>query len=117
MTLVLGLAAAGCGGEEEKAAVTTTVTTVATTTSPAKTFSVTTRGRFHYPQVIVDNYMRSCTAGDRRKESYCACTLDKLSNNVSVRDFARVGSSGGKLPPRLQRLITRAAEACVEKLP
>jgi hypothetical protein len=113
---VLGLAAAGCGGEEEKAAVTTTVT-VATATTSAETFSVTTRGRFHYPQVVVDNYMRSCTAGDRRKESYCACTLDKLSNNVSVGDFARVGSAGGKLPPRLQRLITQAAEACASKLP
>jgi hypothetical protein len=117
LILMLGLAAAGCGGDEKQSAGTTTVTTVVSATTSPKTFSVTTHGRFHYPDVIVQNYMRSCTRGDLRKESYCGCTLDKLSNDVSVRDFARVGASGGKLPPRLQRLITDAAEACAAKLP
>jgi hypothetical protein len=111
--LVLGLAVSGCGGDDEEVAGPTTVTVTTTT----ETESVTTGGRSRYPDVIVRNYMRSCTRGDKEKEAYCGCTLDKLSSDVSVADFARVGASGGKLPPRLQRLITEAAEACAAKLP
>jgi hypothetical protein len=117
LVFVLALAASGCGGggKEEEAA-TTTVTTTATVTNPTGTASVTTHGRFHYPPALVRSYMRSCTKGDTAKNAYCACTLDKLSNDVSVRDFIRVGLAGGKLPPRIRRLITGAARACVDKL-
>lgn len=114
---------AGCGGGGEKSAQTTTVertvtapatptTTAATTSTP----SVTTHGRYHYPDAVITNYMQSCVSGDAKKEAYCGCTLDKLSNDVSVQDFARVGLSGGKLTPRINRLIRRAAVACVDKL-
>jgi hypothetical protein len=114
---VLGIAASGCGGGGEKSAATTTVTTtIATATNPTETASVTTRGRFHYPQVIVDNFMKSCTNGKEKRVAYCGCTLDKLSNDVSVQDFARIGLSGGKLSPRMNRLIRQAAVACADKL-
>jgi len=49
-------------------------------------------------------------------QAYCACTLDKLSNTVSTADFARIGLSGGKIPPRIRTLITQAAVACRDKL-
>ena len=111
LVLVLAAAVAGCGGEEEKEAVVATTTVMRTVTTSE------TRGRERYPAVIVRNFMRSCIRGDERKRAYCGCTLDELSADVSVADFARVGASGGKLPPRLQRLIRRAAVACADKLP
>ena len=112
---------AGCGGGGDKSAATTTVqqtvTVGATTsTSATTTYSVTTHGKYSYPQPVIDNYMSSCIAGDKKKEAYCGCTLDKLSNDVSVQDFARVGLAGGKLPPRINTLIRKAALACVDKL-
>ena len=110
------LAAAGCGGGGSKSAVTTTVTTIATTTNPTGTGSVTTHGRFKYPAVLIDNFMRSCTGGGQAKKAYCACTLDKLSNTVSTQDFTRIGLSGGKVPPRVRRAIKQAAAACAGKL-
>lgn len=113
---VLVLATAACGGGGKKSAATTTVTTVATATEPAGTASVTTHGRFHYPPALVKSYMQSCTKGDAAKNAYCGCTLDKLSNDVSVQDFVTVGLAGGKLPPRIQRLINQAANACADKL-
>ena len=112
--------AAGCGGggDDESAAKTTTVTRTLTTTNPTGTAtpSVTTHGRFHYPNEVITNYMKSCTKGDVGKQAYCACTLDKLSNNVSTQDFARIGLSGGKIPARINRLIRRAAVNCADKL-
>ena len=107
----VALAAAGCGGSS-KSAVTTTVTT----TNPTGTASVTTHGRFSYPSVLVDNFMRSCTRGGQAKEAYCACTLDKLSDTVSTQDFTRIGLSGGKVSPRVRRAIKQAATACADKL-
>jgi hypothetical protein len=117
LVFVLAFAAAGCGGGGgKKEAVTTTVTTIATATNPTGTASVTTHGRYKYPPGLVKSYMDSCTKGDAAKNAYCACTLDKLSNDVSIRDFVKVGLAGGKLPPRMQRLITQAAKDCVDKL-
>jgi hypothetical protein len=113
-TAVFCLVAAGCGGS--KSAATTTNTTVGTVTTPTETASVKTHGRFKYPAVLVNNFMRSCTRGGQVKEAYCACTLDKLSNSVSTQDFARIGLSGGKVPRRIQRLIRRATVACAGKL-
>jgi hypothetical protein len=105
------LVAASCGGSS-KSAVTTTVTT----TNPTGTVSVTTHGRFSYPSVLVDNFMRSCTRDDQAKQAYCACTLDKLSNTVSTQDFTRIGASGGKVSPRVRRAIKQASTACADKL-
>lgn len=113
----LVLAAAGCGGGGDSKSAATTVTTIVTAaTNPTGTPSVTTHGRFHYPPVLVNNFMRSCLRGGKAKQAYCACTLDRLSNNVSTQDFTRIGLSGGKVPPRIQRLIKRAAVACADKL-
>jgi hypothetical protein len=107
----VALAAAGCGGGGKSA-----VTTIAATTNPTGTASVTTHGRFSYPPVLVDNFMRSCTQGGQSKKAYCACTLDKLSNTVSTQDFTRIGLSGGKVPPRVRRAIKQASLACADKL-
>jgi hypothetical protein len=75
--------------------------------------TVTTHGRFHYPTSLIVSFMRSCTGGDAAKQSYCACTLDRLSNHLSTEDFTRIGRSGGKvLPARITRIIRRAALAC-----
>jgi hypothetical protein len=115
VTAVL-VAAAGYGGGS-KSAVATTVTKTLTTTNPTGTaaVTVTTHGRFHYPATVSDNYMRSCMKS-KVTQAYCACTLDKLSNNVSTADFARIGLSGGRIPPRIRTLITQAALACRDKL-
>ena len=114
----LTLAAAGCGGGGTKSTATTTVTKIVTATNPAGTagVTVTTHGRFHYPAAVVNNYMRSCLKSGSVTRAYCACTLDKLSNDVSTGDFARIGLSGGHIPPRVRRLIRRAAVACRDKL-
>ena len=101
--LAVALTATGCGGGKPPA---TTGTTVAT---------VTTHGRFHYPTSLIENFMRSCTRGESAKRAYCACTLDKLSNNVSTDDFMRIGRSGGKVPPRIRRFIRQATVACLHK--
>jgi hypothetical protein len=117
LSVLLCIAAAGCGGDKKSASVTTTVTTTETaTTSTETTTSVKTHGRFNYPPVVVTNFMKSCTNGIKKREAYCGCTLDKLSNTVSVQDFARIGLSGGKLTPRIQRLIRAAAVGCADKL-
>ena len=118
------LALSGCGGGGGKSAQQTTVvsTTVVTTTTAGSTTSsggsyhVVTHGRFHYPQVLVTNYMRSCVAGGgAKKRAYCACTLDKLSSDVSTQDFAEIGLSK-TIPSRIRKLMTRAVAACANKL-
>ena len=115
--LLLALTAAGCGGNGRESADATTVTrTIATTTNPTGTASVTTHGKYKYPPVVINNFMQSCQNGKATRRAYCACTLDELSDQVSVQDFARIGLSGGKLPPRIQRVIEQAAKDCADKL-
>jgi hypothetical protein len=112
------LLAAGCGSGTKSAVGTTTVTKTLTTTNPTGTaagVTVTTHGRFKYPAAVSENYMRSCMKS-KVTQAYCACTLDKLSNSVSTDDFARIGLSGGRIPPRIRKLITQAAVACRNKL-
>jgi hypothetical protein len=110
----VAVGAAGCGGGA--ALQTTTVSKTITATNPTGTAAVTTHGRYHYPPAVVRNYMRSCLRSSSVTQAYCACTLDKLSNTVSTADFARIGLAGGRIPPRVRRLIRRAAVACVNKL-
>ena len=110
---LLALPACGGGGDgEESAGETTTVVT--TVTGPAST---TTEGKHDYPPVVVNNFMKSCTNGIQNRRAYCACTLDELSKDVSVQDFARIGLAGGALPPRIRRVIQDAAVACADKIP
>jgi hypothetical protein len=109
---VLVLPACGGGDGENSAGETTTVVT--TVTGPAST---TTAGKHDYPPVVVDNFMKSCTDGLQNRRAYCACTLEELAKDVSVQDFARIGLAGGKLSPRIQRVIQAAAVACVDKIP
>jgi hypothetical protein len=111
---VLLVAAAGCGGGGSKSAVaTTTVTKTLTTTNPTGTAAA--HGRFRYPASIREHYMRSCTQNNV-KETYCACTLDRLSDTVTTEDFTRIGLSGGQISTRIRTLITQAAAACKDKL-
>ena len=111
------LVAAGCGGGSKSSVATTTVTKTLTTTNPTGTaaVTVTTHGRFRYPAAVTQNYMHSCMKSNVT-QAYCACTHDKLSNNVSTGDFARIGLSGGKIPQPIRKLITQAALACRDKL-
>jgi hypothetical protein len=108
---------AGCGGKSAKSTTVVSTTVVTTTTSSSAAGpTVTTHGRYHYPQVLITNYMKSCVAGGgAKKRAYCACTLDKLSNNVSTRDFAEIGLSKS-IPPRIKRLMTQAVADCASKL-
>jgi hypothetical protein len=118
LAAVVLLVVAGCGGGGGKSAVATTTVTktlTATSSSPTAAVTVTTHGRFHYPATVTQNYMRSCMKG-KVKKAYCACTLDKLSNNVSTGDFVRIGLSGGRIPTRIRKLIRQAAVACADKL-
>jgi hypothetical protein len=117
LAAIVLLVAAGCGGGSKSSVATTTVTKTLTTSETDTTgdVTVTTHGRFHYPSQVTENYMRSCMKSNVTK-AYCACTLDKLSNNVSTGDFARIGLSGGRIPPRIRKLIQQAAVACADKL-
>jgi hypothetical protein len=115
--MLLAVAAAGCGGDSKNSAERATVTTtVATTTTPTVTASATTHGKYEYPPVVVNNFMQSCQNGMSNRRAYCACTLDELSDRVSVGDLAQIGLSGGKLPPRIQQVIKQAAVNCADKL-
>ncbi|CAN5169650.1 hypothetical protein BH18ACT12_BH18ACT12_00200 [soil metagenome] len=115
--VLFALATAGCGGDSKKSAGTTTVTTtVANTTNQADSGSVTTHGKYKYPPVVINNFMQSCQNGMNNRRAYCACTLDKLSSEVSVQDFARIGLAGGKLPPRIRNVIEEASIGCADKL-
>ena len=116
VVVALAVATAGCGGGGKSAIGTTTVSKTVTATNPTGTAAVTTHGRFHYPDAVVKNYMQSCLKSSSVSQAYCACTLDKLSNTVSTADFARIGLSGGHIPPRMRRLIRHAAVACANKL-
>lgn len=106
--------AAGCGGSGGGNAAGTTATraTTPTSTSSIDLGSVQTHGRYHYSRAVVRSYMASCTAGRASRIAYCGCTLDKLSNNVSMQQFARIGRSGGLMPKKIRLLITRAAAEC-----
>jgi hypothetical protein len=102
----LALVAAGCGSGGKSSA-----TTKPTTTNVTTTTTVTVSGRYRYSPKIIRSFMRSCTQGNAAKENYCACVLDKLSNSVSTRDFARIARTG-KAVPRVARAIRRATASC-----
>jgi hypothetical protein len=110
--LLLGSLAllAGCG-DGSKSAQTTGPTTLMTTNPTG-----TSAGPFHYPAIVTKNYMRSCLTSPKTTRAYCSCTLDKLAENVSTKDFERIGLAGGQIPPRIRTLISRAAQDCVDKL-
>jgi len=99
----LALVAAGCGGGGKSLA--TTTTTTATTTP------VTVSGTYRYSRDVINSFMRTCTQGNAAKENYCACVIDKLSESVSTRDFARIARTG-RAVPRVARAIRRATAAC-----
>ena len=133
VVVVVAALAAGCGGSKSAAPNTVTVTTAVTSTTPTTTAQtgttttggtsgsgkVVTHGRFHYPPVLIRNYMKSCVGsagGGAKKRAYCACTLDKLSDNVSTRDFAEIGLSHGRIPARIKRFMSGAVADCADKL-
>jgi hypothetical protein len=102
LLLACGLAAGGCGtGGGEKSTLTTTVTTRAVTVS----------GTYRYPPVVINSFMRTCTQGKATRQNFCACVIDRLSNSVSNRDFARIARTG-RAVPRVERAIRRATAAC-----
>ena len=119
LVLALVLAVSGCGGGKSAKSTTVVVTETATTSSTTSTetgATVVTHGRYHYPKVLITNYMNSCVAGGgAKKRAYCACTLDKLSNNVSTQDFAEIGLSKA-IPPRIKKLMAKAVADCASKL-
>jgi hypothetical protein len=90
---------AGCGGSSS-------------TTSE----HTTTTSTFEYSKEVTENYMKSCTQSPNATHAYCKCTLDKLSQNVSMKDFERIGLSGGKIPARVRDFIVQAAQDCRSKL-
>ena len=98
--------AAGCGG-------TKSATKTLTTTNPTGTAA---KARLHYPAAVTRNFMRSCLASPKTNRAYCSCTLQEMSKDISTQDFARIGLSGGRIPPRIRTLITRAARSCRGKL-
>jgi hypothetical protein len=121
LAIAVALVLAGCGGGGKSAksttqTVTKTTTVVSTTTSTEGGGTVVTHGRYHYPEALTTNYMKSCVAGgNAKKRAYCACTLDKLSNSVSTRDFAEIGLSK-TIPARIKRLMANAVADCASKL-
>jgi hypothetical protein len=101
----LALVAAGCGSGGKSSA---TIKATSTTTTTA---TVTISGRYRYSPKVIHSFMQSCTKGNAPKQDYCACVIDKLSNNVSTRDFARIARTG-RAVPRVARAIRRATAAC-----
>jgi hypothetical protein len=104
LVLGLGLAAGGCGSGGEKSVATATAETSTTT-------MVTVSGTYRYPPKVINSFMRTCTQGKATRESFCACVIDRLSNSVSNRDFARIAREG-RAVPRVERAIKRATTAC-----
>ena len=113
LAALVALAAGGCGGGGDKSAQTTTRVTTLMTTNPTGTAA---KPKFRYPPEVTRNYMRSCLKSAKTTRAYCSCTLDKLASDVSTKDFARIGLSGGTIPPRIRKVITQAAVACRDKL-
>jgi hypothetical protein len=105
---VIVLVVGGCGDNKSAATTATTPTTTNPTGTAAK--------HFQYPAALTKSYMQSCLKSPRITRAYCACTLDKLSENVPTSDFQRVGLSGGQIPPLMRARITQAARACRNKL-
>jgi len=71
VAILLVLAGCGGGGKSAKSTtviVTTTQTATGTSTSPSGGVIVVTHGRYHYPQALVTNYMKSCVAGGGAKK-------------------------------------------------
>jgi hypothetical protein len=101
----LALVAAGCGSGGKSSATAKPTTTMTTTTA------VTVSGKYRYSPKVIRSFMRSCTQGNTAKEDYCACVIDKLSNSVSTRDFARIARTG-RAVPRVARAIRRATASC-----
>jgi hypothetical protein len=101
----LALVAAGCGSGGKSSATTKPTTTMTTTTA------VTVSGKYRYSPKVIRSFMRSCTQGNMTREDYCACVIDKLSNSVSTRDFARIARTG-RAVPRVARAIRRATASC-----
>jgi hypothetical protein len=99
----LALVAAGCGSGGKSLAT--------TTTSTATTTPVTVSGTYRYSRDVITSFMGTCTQGNAAKENYCACVIDKLSESVSTRDFARIARTG-RAVPRVARAIRRATAAC-----
>jgi hypothetical protein len=110
--LAASLFVAGCGGGGKASGHSTTGVSTLTTTNPTGTARTT----FHYSDEVTQNYMRSCTQSPNATPAYCRCTLDKLSENVSMKDFQRIGLSGGKIPARVRNYIVQAARGCRSKL-
>ncbi len=101
----LALVAAGCGSGGKSAATMTTATTA------PNGIRVTVTGKYRYPPKVIISFMRSCMQGNAAKQAYCACVIDKLSNSVSTRDFARIAHTG-RAVPRVARAIRRATASC-----
>jgi hypothetical protein len=100
--------AAACGGTKSA-----TTTKTLTTTNPTGTAA---KAGIRYPAAVTRNFMRSCLASPKTTRAYCSCTLQEMSKDISTQDFARIGLSGGRIPPRIRTLITSAAHACRGKL-
>jgi hypothetical protein len=98
----VALLSAGCGSGSKSSA---------TTSTPVTTTTVTVTGKYRYPPKVISSFMQSCTRGSAAKKNYCACVLDRLSNNVSTRDFAQIARTG-RAAPRVARAIRRATAAC-----
>jgi hypothetical protein len=101
----LALVAAGCGSGGKSSATTMPTRTMTTTAA------VTVSGKYRYSPKVIRSFMRSCTRGKTAREDYCACVIDKLSNSVSTRDFARIARTG-RAVPRVARAIERATASC-----
>jgi hypothetical protein len=86
------------------------VATPTTTTTVTKT-QITVGGKYRYSPRVISSFMRSCMQGNAAKRDYCACVIDRLSNSVSTRDFARIARTG-RAVPRVARAIRRATAAC-----
>jgi hypothetical protein len=102
----LALVAAGCGSGGKSASTTSTAST-ATTTG----IRVAVTGKYRYSGKIITSFMQSCTQGNAAEDNYCGCVIDKLSNSVSTRDFARIARTG-RAAPRVARAIRGATRAC-----
>jgi hypothetical protein len=104
LVLACGLAAGGCGdGSGEKSTLARTTTTT--------TGVVTVSGTYRYPPEVINSFMQTCTQGKKTRQNFCACVIDRLSNSVSNRDFARIARTG-RAVPRVEKAIKRATAAC-----
>ncbi len=108
LALAATFALAGCGDDEKKDSGGSGSGTTNTTQSE-------TAGGDKYPQQVVDNFMKSCTAQPGATDAYCKCTIEELQAKLPFDKFKNADQAiqnDKKADPEAQKAIQDAIKTC-----